>query len=286
MRIMNVAGRLFLEYEGGFVDVAEASGGKFDADPQAVYDRWAEFREWVNRSRPAGGESLPDSPLGSPVPRPRQMFAVGFNYADHSGELGADLPSRPVLFPKLPACVSGPADVVALPSAQVDWEVELVVVIGQDARSVTADEAWRYVAGLTVGQDLSERAEQFEGTTPQFSLAKSLPGFGRLGPWLVSVDEFDDPQDLAITCSLNGVIVQDSRTRHLVFGVGELIEFLSARVPLFAGDVIFTGTPSGVGFSRTPPRFLEADDVLVGTVEGIGDLVTRFEARPPGQVMT
>ncbi|MTD54321.1 fumarylacetoacetate hydrolase family protein [Amycolatopsis pithecellobii] len=278
MKLLNAGGRLWAEYEGGFFDVAESSGGRFDPDPQAIFDRWAEFRDWVSRNRPAGTGSPATSHLGSPVPRPRQVFAVGFNYADHSGELGAGIPARPLLFPKLPTCVSGPADVVTLAGAQIDWEVELVVVMGKYARGVKADTAWRYVAGLTVGQDLSDRAEQFAGETPQFSLAKSRPGFGPLGPWLVTVDDFADPEDLAITCLLNGEIVQESRTKHLVFGVGTLIEFLSARVPLLPGDVIFTGTPSGIGFSRTPPRFLREDDVLVGRIEGIGDLVTRFEA--------
>jgi 2-keto-4-pentenoate hydratase/2-oxohepta-3-ene-1,7-dioic acid hydratase in catechol pathway len=278
MKLLNNSGRLCIEYERGFVDVAQASGGQFSADPQSVFDCWSDFTEWVYKRQPAGVDPQSIHALRSPVPRPRQMFAVGFNYADHSGELEADLPARPVLFPKLPSCVSGPADVVTLPSAHTDWEVELAVVIGHYARHVAADTAWRYVAGLTVGQDLSERSEQFDGPTPQFSLAKSLPGFGRLGPWMVTVDEFDDPEDLAIMCLLNDEIVQASRTKNMVFGVGELIAFLSNRVPLFPGDVIFTGTPGGVGFSRTPPRFLTPDDVLIGRIEGIGDLVTRFEA--------
>ncbi|MGE0215953.1 fumarylacetoacetate hydrolase family protein [Mycolicibacterium sp.] len=280
MKLLNVAGRLWIEDPTGFVDVTEASAGQFDPDPQAVFDRWAEFRHWARGHRAPGVSELPDAPLHSPVPRPRQVFAVGFNYAEHSGELGTEIPARPVLFPKLPACIAGPCDVVTLDSAHVDWEVELVVVIGAPTRHVGAAQAWQHVAGLTVGQDLSDRAEQFDGATPQYSLAKSAPGFGPIGPWLVTADELADPRDLAISCRLNGDVVQRSRTANLVFGIAELIEFLSARVPLFPGDLIFTGTPSGIGFSRTPPRYLRPGDVLDGTIEGIGSLQTRFRAAP------
>jgi len=280
MKILNIAGRLWMDDGQGFVDVAQASDGRFGSDPQAVFDLWPQFRAWARSSCPVGAATRPPGPLGSPVPRPGQMFAVGFNYADHADELGDRSPARPVVFPKLPSCVSGPADLVPLNGSQIDWEVELVVVMGARARNVAASDAWRHVAGLTVGQDISDRAEQFEGDTPQYSLAKSLPGFGCLGPWMVTPDDVANPDDLAITCSLNGETVQSSRTAKLIFGVGDLIEFISARVPLFPGDVIFTGTPSGVGLSRRPPRFLGPDDVLTGTIEGIGELQTRFQAAP------
>lgn len=282
MRVLNIAGRLWIEDGRGFVDVAEASGGGFGADPQAVFDRWAEFRAWAGSVRPAGRATRPAGPLGSPVPHPRQVFAVGFNYADHADELGGALPARPVVFPKLSACVSGPGSFVRLSGSRVDWEVELVAVIGAHAREVIAANAWDVVAGLAVGQDLSDRGEQFAGDTPQFSLAKSFPGFGCIGPWMVTPDDLADPDDLAISCSLNGETVQSSRTGRLIFGVGHLIEFLSMRVPLFPGDVIFTGTPSGIGLTRQPPRFLTPDDVLTGTIEGIGELVTRFQTTPAG----
>jgi len=156
----------------------------------------------------------------------------------------------------------------------VDWEVELVVVIGASARDLAQGDAWSAVAGLTIGQDISDRQLQFAGATPQFSLGKSRPGYGPIGPWLVTPDEFDDPNDLAISCSLNGEIVQEARTSGLIHDVPSIVSYLSSVVTLLPGDVIFTGTPAGVGFARTPPRFLAGGDVLVSSIQGIGELRT------------
>jgi 2-keto-4-pentenoate hydratase/2-oxohepta-3-ene-1,7-dioic acid hydratase in catechol pathway len=168
--------------------------------------------------------------------------------------------------------------VVEIPAPTTDWEVELVVVMGRRAHRVHADAAWSHVAGLTIGQDLSERTLQRAGNVPQFGLGKSYPGFGPTGPWLVTLDEFADPDDLALSCSVNGVVMQDSRTSDLVFSVPRLIEYLSAVVVLLPGDVIFTGTPSGVGSARKPPQYLVPGDVVVSRIEGIGTLTTRFAA--------
>ena len=161
-----------------------------------------------------------------------------------------------------------------LPSGSVDYEIELVAVIGRFTERVRASAAWRHVAGLMIGQDLSDRVVQMRPPAPQFSLGKSFPGFGPTGPWLVSPDEFDDPDDLALTCKLNGEVVQASRTSDLIFSVGEIIERVSAITPMLPGDLVFTGTPAGVGIGRTPPLFLAADDVLESTIEGIGTIVT------------
>ncbi|MCE0763297.1 fumarylacetoacetate hydrolase family protein [Pseudonocardia kujensis] len=289
MKVLSVDGRVCVDCGDGPVDVATASNGRFGSDPQAVYERWSEFRGWAEELDPIWAEQLDPTAarlrsgaaLGSPVPRPRQVLAVGFNYVDHSAELDAEPPEKPLVFPKLSSCVGGPADVVELPGEHIDWEVELVAVIGRHARNVAADAGWRYVAGVTVGQDLTDRAAQFDGPTPQFSLSKSRPGFGLIGPWLTTVDELDDPDDLAISCLLNGEVVQQARTSSLVFGVGELVARISAQVPLLPGDLIFTGTPGGVGYGRTPPRYLTEDDVLVSRIEGVGELTTRFE-RPMG----
>jgi 2-keto-4-pentenoate hydratase/2-oxohepta-3-ene-1,7-dioic acid hydratase in catechol pathway len=140
------------------------------------------------------------------------------------------------------------------------------------------EEAWDHVAGLTIGQDLSERIMQLQGTFPQFSLGKSYPGFGPTGPWLVTPDEFADRDDLAISCSLSGEQMQSSRTSMMLYDVPELLVRLSAVCPLLPGDLIFSGTPSGIGNRRTPPRFIGPDDVLVSEIEGIGTLTTRFTA--------
>jgi 2-keto-4-pentenoate hydratase/2-oxohepta-3-ene-1,7-dioic acid hydratase in catechol pathway len=184
------------------------------------------------------------------------------------------------VFTKFPTCITGPFGDVVLPrGGHTDWEVELVVVIGRRAERVVAAEAWSYVAGLAVGQDLSERVSQLAGPAPQFSLAKSYPRFGPIGPWLVTPDEFDDPDDLVLRCSINGRAVQDGRTSELLFGVPAIIEHLSAVLPLLPGDAVFTGTPPGVGMGRVPPRWLAPGDELVSSVEGIGELRHRFLAQ-------
>jgi 2-keto-4-pentenoate hydratase/2-oxohepta-3-ene-1,7-dioic acid hydratase in catechol pathway len=277
MRIATVADRLtVLTAEGSGVDVARLSADRFSSDPQAVYDRWEEFRDWAAGAIPmTGGPAdsvITADALGPPAPAPRQVFAIGLNYTDHAKEAGLALPEAPPTFTKFPSCVTGPYGELRLPSRVVDWEAELVVVIGRRAHHVTQEHAWEYVAGLTVGQDFSERDVQLAGPAPQFSLGKSFPGFGPTGPWLVTPDEFDDPDDLELSCTINGEQVQKARTSQMVFPVPELIARLSAVCPLLPGDLIFTGTPAGVGAARTPRRFLSPADVVVSRVEGIGEI--------------
>ena len=278
MRLMNLAGRLQITLGDKVIDVSDASGGRFDADPQAVYDRWDEFVGWSS--------SLPtDAPLkdqqgvvGAPVPRPRQVFAVGLNYDEHADESGFERPENPVIFTKFVSSITGPVTTVELPEGAVDWEVELVVVLGRGGRNIPVAQAWDHVAGVTVGQDLSERVRQHSGPAPQFSLAKSHAGFSPVGPTLVTVDELDDRDDLELGADINGETVQTGRTSQLIFPVPVLIESLSRTVELYPGDVIFTGTPAGVGAGRTPPRYLGAGDVLRSFITGIGELNQRFVA--------
>jgi 2-keto-4-pentenoate hydratase/2-oxohepta-3-ene-1,7-dioic acid hydratase in catechol pathway len=278
MRIGNLDGRLVLLDGDRAVDVAKASDGRFEADPQRVYDRWAEFRSWVASAPDLDGELVEPAALGSPAPRPAQVFAIGLNYAEHAAEAGFTTPdTAPPVFTKFPACITGPYGEVVLPAGgTTDWEVELVVVIGRRAERVPASRAWSHVAGLAVGQDLSERTSQMAGPAPQFSLAKSFPRFGPVGPWLVTADEFADPDDLELSCSVNGQVVQHGRTSKLLFGVPAIIEHLSAVVPLLPGDVVFTGTPPGVGMGMTPPRYLAPGDELVSSVVGLGELRHTF----------
>jgi len=271
MRFASYEGRLALIVDGGVVDVAEASGGRFEAAPQAVYERWEEFVAW---GREVTGPTVPldEAKLDLVVPLPRQVFGIGLNYSAHAAEVGQPKPEFPPTFTKFPTCLTGPNAIVELPSGSVDWEVELVVIVGRAARDVAEVDAWSYVAGLSVGQDLSERVVQSRPPMPQFCLGKSFPGFGPIGPWAVTPDELSDPDDLAIECSVNGETVQQSRTNDLIFGVPALIAALSSVVALLPGDVIFTGTPSGVGVARRPQRFLADGDELVSTIEGIGTL--------------
>lgn len=181
------------------------------------------------------------------------------------------------MFTKYATSITGPVTEVALPkNGHTDWEVELVAIIGTHAYEVPEAQAWSHVAGLTVGQDISERIAQMKGPSPQFSLAKSYPGFSATGPWLVTPDEFDNPDDLELVCAVNGEQVQHARTDDLIFSVPALIARLSAVLPLLPGDVIYTGTPPGVGLGRTPQRFLAAGDELISTIEGIGELRQRF----------
>ena len=276
MKIASVDGRLCLHTDRGWADVAAASCGRFDADPQAVYGRWAEFTGWADGYSPAAGLIAVTGEFGAPAPRPRQVFGAGLNYADHAGEAGLELPTAPLIFAKYTSCISAPADPLVISTDSVDWEVELVVVIGARSRHVPVSQAWAAVAGLTIGQDISDRTLQWSGgATPQFSLGKSGPGFGPIGPVLVTPDELADRDDLAIECRLNGEVVQSSRTRHLIFGVPALVAYLSSHVVLLPGDLIFTGTPAGVGMARTPPRYLADGDELVSMIEGIGEFTTR-----------
>jgi 2-keto-4-pentenoate hydratase/2-oxohepta-3-ene-1,7-dioic acid hydratase in catechol pathway len=278
MRVANADGRAVLIQQDGIVDIAAASNGSLPHDPQAIYERWDEVRALAQRA-PDADRPLDLRRLLAPVPRPRQVFAIGMNYAAHAAEAGTEIPQHPPTFTKFPTCLTGPDATVALPSEFVDWEVELVIVIGRYAYEVAPGKGWWCVAGLTVGQDLSERMVQLRPPAPQFSLGKSYPGFGPTGPWVVTPDELDDRDDLAIGCTVNGEEVQKSRTSDLIFGVDALVHELSSIAPLLPGDLIFTGTPSGVGGTRTPPRFLAPGDELISTIEGIGTIYTHFVDR-------
>lgn len=270
MKLANQAGRAVLVFDDTVTDVAEASDGHFGPDPMAIYERWSDFVEWATTVT-RGSAPLVESELRNPVPAPRQVFAIGLNYRSHAEESGMAVPAVPATFTKFPAALSGPFDPIGVVGGSVDWEVELVAVIGVTADRVEERDAWAHVAGLTVGQDISDRELQFAAGA-QFSLGKSRRGFGPMGPWLVTPDELDDPDDLALGCSVDGEAVQDARTSDLIFPVPRLVAELSAVLPLLPGDVIFTGTPSGVGFVRQPPRSLRPGQVLESWVEGIGTI--------------
>jgi 2-keto-4-pentenoate hydratase/2-oxohepta-3-ene-1,7-dioic acid hydratase in catechol pathway len=263
------------------VDVANASGGRFSPDPMAAFERWTEFSDWAaaQKSRIDSDDPPADPAMfGPPVPQPRQVFAVALNYPLHVDEARLTAPDDPLVFTKFPSCLTDPHATVALPSDHVDWEVELVVAIATGGNRIPAEKAWDHVAGLTVGQDLSERRVQLAGPRPQFSLGKSFPGFGPTGPVLVTPDEVADPDDLELSCWLGDQRVQHARTGEMIFSVPELIARISRTCTLLPGDLLFTGTPSGVGAGMDPPRYLHADDVLTSRIVGIGELRTTFTA--------
>jgi len=245
----------------------------------AALSRWSEFADWAAGRRPGEAQgALVDADLGPPVPRPRSVFAIGLNYRDHAREAGLELPKQPMVFTKFPGCLAGPRGDIVCHSERVDWEVELVVVIGRGGRGIAARDALAHVAGYTVGQDVSDRRLQFADAPAQFSLGKSIDGYGPIGPALVSLDAFADPNDLALTCDVSGERMQDGRTSDMVFGVPALVAYLSRWCTLAPGDLIFTGTPAGVGSTRNPRRYLAPGDEVVSTIENIGTLRNRCVA--------
>ena len=272
MKLANLAGRAAIVTAAGAVDVERASSGRFGPDVQALYDRWPDLRAWAaaGAATPAAAaEPFDEADLRSPAPDPRQVFGIGINYREHAAETGKDVPSVPATFTKWPSSLAGPFDPVRAVNDTVDWEVELVLVVGARAVDVADADGWDHVAGVTVGQDISDRTLQVAAGA-QFSLGKSHRGFGPMGPWLVTPDELSDRDDLALGCSVDGEVVQDGRTRDLVVTVPQLIARLSAVVTLLPGDVVFTGTPPGVGVARRPPRFLRPGQVLESWIEGVG----------------
>ena len=275
MRFGTIGGRAVLVHDGRSLDVGVASDGRLPADPIALLERWDDLQEWAARPAGEGWEPLDMTSLGPPVPCPRQVFALAVNYADHAAEAQQPAPENPYVFTKFPSCITGPFDPVVLPSNRTDWEAELVVVIGRKATNVSVEEAWQHVAGLTVGQDISERRVQFRKPIPHLSVAKSYPTFGPIGPWAVSPDELPDPDNLALSCRVNGEEVQSARTDQMVFSVPELVASISSMVRLLPGDLIFTGTPSGVGSTRNPRRYLASGDVIETEVEGVGTIRNR-----------
>jgi 2,4-diketo-3-deoxy-L-fuconate hydrolase len=284
MRIANLDGRLVLLEPGADPDeprgIDAAHAGWSDPDPQAVYGRWAEFREWAAAAPFADATPVDPDALGPVTPRPPQVFGIGLNYSDHAAESGFSLPSEPVVFTKYPSSVTGPRGDIRLSPGNVDWEVELVAVIGAGGHGIAESDGWDHVAGLTLGQDLSDRVTQFAAPPAQFGMGKSYPGFSPVGPALVTVDELLagglDPDDLELGCLVDGESVQKGRTSAMIFSVPALVAKLSAIVTLLPGDVVFTGTPSGIGASMTPPRFLAEGDELTSWCTGIGTMAHRF----------
>jgi 2,4-diketo-3-deoxy-L-fuconate hydrolase len=207
-----------------------------------------------------------------PIPRPGKIIAIGLNYRDHAAESDIPLPESPILFAKWSSCLVPHGAPVVLPVGvdRADYEAELAVVIGRRAKDVRVDDALDVVSGYLAMNDVSDREAQSKDG--QWSRAKSYDTFGPCGPAFVPASEIPDPQNLAITCDLNGQRMQDSNTGNMIFGVRELIAFITARITLEEGDVISTGTPDGVGAFRPEPVFLKPGDVMTVTVEGIGSL--------------
>lgn len=279
MRIANHDGRAVIVLsDEKAADIATASAGAFGSDLSDVYARWAEFVAWAAEAELGADVDLDKALLGAPSPAPSQVVAIGLNYADHATEAGFEVPtSLPPVFTKFPSAITGPyGEIDLVDGGHNDWEVEVVAVIGREAHRIGEADAWSHVAGLTIGQDLSERASQLAGPAPQFGLAKSYPGFAPMGPWLVTLDELEaaglDREDLALGCAIDDETVQDGRTSKLIFSIPRTIAKLSEVLTLRPGDVIFTGTPDGVGMGMNPARWLQPGESLHTWVEGLGEM--------------
>lgn len=210
----------------------------------------------------------------APISNPEKVVCIGLNYADHAAESGMDIPSEPVVFSKYASAIVGPGDTIKLPpsSSEPDYEVELVVVIGKGGFNISEGDALGHVAGYTVGHDVSARDYQLQKPGGQWMMGKTFDTFAPIGPDLVTADEVADPHNLGIRCILNGETVQDSNTKQLIFNIPQLIAYLSHVFTLKPGDLIFTGTPPGVGMARDPQLWLKAGDHVVCEVDGIGRL--------------
>lgn len=210
----------------------------------------------------------------APIQNPQKVICIGLNYADHAAESGMPIPEEPVVFSKFASAIIGPGDTIELPleSHEPDYEVELVVVIGQGGKNISESDALNHVAGYTVGHDVSARDYQLQKPGGQWLLGKTFDTFAPIGPDLVTADEVPDPHGLGIRCILNGETVQDSTTAQLIFKVPELIAYVSHVVTLSPGDLIFTGTPPGVGMARDPQLWLKPGDTVICEIDGIGRL--------------
>ncbi len=235
--------------------------------------------EWVADGCPGGTEVDPLARLGPPVDRPSKIVCIGKNYLEHAKELGEGIPTEPALFLKATSAWSGPTDDVRIPrgSRKLDYEVELAVVIGRTASDVSESEALDHVAGYATFCDFSERAFQKE-MGGQWTKGKSADSFAPMGPWLVTPDEVSDPQKLRLWCKVNGEMRQNSWTGDMSFSVKQLISYVSRFMTLLPGDVIATGTPAGCAMGMSPPKYLQAGDLVECGVEGLGQLAQRVVA--------
>jgi 2-keto-4-pentenoate hydratase/2-oxohepta-3-ene-1,7-dioic acid hydratase in catechol pathway len=277
--------------ESGILDIPDAAshfGRKYHVHGQSFPTNMLDLLNWesgievvrqiVERyEQTPSGERLLTRDLNSvtleaPIPRPGKIIALGRNYSGHVKETGSEIPEFPVIFAKFPSCVIGPNDPIPIPkiSKQIDWEVELAVVMGKMCKDVREDQSLEYIAGYTIINDVSARDLQY--SDGQYVRSKSLDGFCPMGPCIVTADELGDGSGLRMTTSINGVVKQDSTTSHMMINTPQIISYLSKSFTLEPGDVITTGTPSGVGFVRKPPEFLKPGDEVEQFIEKIGFL--------------
>lgn len=256
---------------------------QFPASISELIAQWRQCKERIEQfaKRASGDADGTSVSLGAPIPDPPKVICIGKNYADHAREMGSEPPSIPVVFNKFATAITGPETKIVLPaiSRKVDFEAELVVVIGKPGRDIDRKQAMSHVFGYCCGNDISARDWQKEKPGGQWLLGKTFDTFAPIGPHLVTADEIDAPHELDIALRLNGETMQQSNTRNLIFPIDFLIAHLSKFVTLQPGDLIFTGTPEGVGAGRTPPLFLKPGDKLEVEIAGLGVLRNTVVAR-------
>ena len=270
-KLANIEGRAALVEGENYYDLETLSSGKFDKDTSNALNNLnglSELSKDLSISEPTG--LLRNVRIDAPISAPKNCFAVGLNYKNHAEEAGMDIPAVPMIFTKHTTCLVGPNATIEMRSDHVDYEAELVVVIGSTGKDIQKDKAWDHVAGLCVGQDISDRTVQFSSKPPQFNLGKSFDTFGPMGPYLISPDLLEDKDSLQIECKVNEEIRQKDNTNDLIFNIPSIISYLSEILTLNTGDIIFTGTPGGVGVMEG--KFLKEGDVLRTSIEGIGVL--------------
>ena len=271
-RLANISGRASLVEDGNYYDLEVISDGEFNSDPSDALqnqDRLKQLNSQLPEMEPTG--LVCDSELGPPVSSSANCYAVGLNYKNHAEESGLEIPDVPMIFTKHTSCLVGPSATIEMRSDAVDYEAELVAVVGKTGKDIRKEDAWDHVAGLCVGQDISDRGVQFSTKNlPQFNLGKSFDTFGPIGPFLVSPDELPNKDGLEIECLVNDEVRQKDNTNDLIFDIPFIICYLSEIVTLNVGDVIFTGTPGGVGVMEG--KFLKEGDILTTHIEGLGSL--------------
>ena len=259
-----MGGQVFGLAGAGFHSVLSVIEGGADAMDRVT--------RWVQHT-PANEEpDMEDIQLRAPIPRPAKVICIGLNYRDHAEEARLPIPEVPTVFAKFRTAITGAGQPIILPknSEKVDYEAEFALVIGRRGRHIKAADWQKYVFGYTMMNDVSAR--DFQMATSQWTMGKTFDTFAPLGPEVVTTDEIEDPQNLDISLTLNGQVMQKSNTSQMIFGIPRLIEFLSSVFTLEPGDIIATGTPAGVGFARKPPVWLKAGDSVTVRVHGLGEL--------------
>ena len=270
-KLGNVSNKASLIFNNEYYLLSDISRGRLTDNMDDILhsiDIVEELYSNIDKFEASG--SLEDVKLGPPVTNSHNCFAVGLNYKNHAEESAMEIPPFPMIFTKHTSGLVGPHAEIEMRSDHVDYEAELVAVIGKSGKDISAEDAWNHVAGLCVGQDISDRVVQFAAKPPQFNLGKSFDTFGPMGPYLVSLDALENKEKLKIECKVNDEIRQNDNTNDLIFDIPSIIKYLSEIVTLNVGDVIFTGTPGGVGVMEG--KFLKEGDVLKTSIEGLGSL--------------